>query len=184
MNDYITLDKVAEILPTKPNRSTVWRWCAKGVSIRGTDELVRMRFEHIEKIRVGEIYLQVFGKGDKQRLVPFPAPAFKAYEGYLRYRPECGYQEIFISVHTRRPLSKWDVNNVCDQLARRVELSKKLTPHLLRHTYATHLHLKGQPIEHINALLGHESLNTTKIYVHIDAGKLRRSVEELWSPDR
>ncbi len=78
-------------------------------------------------------------------------------------------------------MSKYNVNNVCDQLSKRVQLSKKLTPHLLRHTFATHLHLRGQPIEHINALLGHESLDTTKIYVHIDSGKLRESVQELVS---
>ncbi len=87
-----------------------------------------------------------------------------------------------MSLKTLRPMSKFDVNNVCDQLSRKIKLSKKLTPHLLRHTFATHLHLKGQPIEHINALLGHESLDTTKIYVHIDAGKLRSSVEELSKP--
>ena len=144
-------------------------------------ELVDMRFEHIEKVAENEIYLHVFGKGDKERLVPFPAPAFRAYEGYARFRPECPAQHVFISLRTLKPLSKFDVNNVCNQLNRRVELSKRMSPHLLRHTFATHLHLKGQPIEHINALLGHESLNTTKIYVHIDAGKLRESVEQLCS---
>ncbi|MFB3904934.1 MAG: tyrosine-type recombinase/integrase [Acidobacteriota bacterium] len=77
-------------------------------------------------------------------------------------------------------MSKFGVNSVCDRLHRMLKLSKKITPHLLRHTYATHLHLKGQPIEHINALLGHESMNTTKIYVAIDAGKLRTSVEQLY----
>ncbi|MDA2926575.1 tyrosine-type recombinase/integrase [Acidobacteria bacterium AH-259-G07] len=146
------------------------------------EELVNMRFEHIEKVSDTEIYLHVFGKGDKQRLLPFPAPAFEAYENYVRFRPECVCPQAFISLKTLQPMSKFDVNNVCDQLSRKVKLSKKLTPHLLRHTFATHLHLKGQPIEHINALLGHESLNTTKIYVHIDAGRLRRSVEELYRP--
>ncbi len=146
------------------------------------EELVNIRFEHIEKLADAEIYLHVFGKGDKQRLLPFPASAFQAYENYVRFRPECPTPEVFVSLKTLRPMSKFDVNNVCDQLSRKVKLSKKLTPHLLRHTFATHLHLKGQPIEHINALLGHESLDTTKIYVSIDAGKLRRSVEELSKP--
>jgi site-specific recombinase XerD len=142
-------------------------------------ELVGLRFEHIEKVAEGEIFLHVFGKGDKQRLVPFPEPAFAAYQNYVRFRPESAAPQVFVSLHTGRPLSLYDVNNVCRQLSRRVKLSKPLTPHLLRHSFATHLHLRGQPIEHINALLGHESLNTTKIYVHIDAGRLRSSVEEL-----
>jgi len=142
-------------------------------------ELVDLRFEHIEKVSDREVFLHVFGKGDKQRLVPFVEPAFAAYQNYVRFRPECPAPQVFVSSHTRRPLSRYDVNNVCRQLSRRVKLSKPLTPHLLRHTFATHLHLRGQPIEHINALLGHESLNTTKIYVHIDAGRLRSSVEEL-----
>lgn len=146
------------------------------------EELVGICFEHIEKITDKEIYLHIFGKGDKQRLVPFPRPAFEAYQNYVRFRPECPCKQVFISLKTLKPLSKFDLNNVCEQLNRKVELSKKLTPHLLRHTFATHLHLKGQPIEHINALLGHESLNTTKIYVSIDAGKLRSSVEELCKP--
>ena len=113
-------------------------------------ELVDIRFEHIEKVTDSEIYLHIFGKGDKQRLVPFPAPAFEAYEKYVRYRPESPFPHVFISLHTLHPMSKYDVNNVCAQLSKRVQLSKKLTPHLLRHTFATHLHLKGQPIEHIN----------------------------------
>jgi site-specific recombinase XerD len=146
------------------------------------EELVNICFEHIEKVTDTEIYLHVFGKGDKERLVPFPAPAFQAYADYVRFRPECPCRQVFVSLKNRLPLSKFDVNNVCDQLSRQVKLSKKLTPHILRHTFATHLHLKGQPIEHINALLGHESLNTTKIYVHIDAGRLRSSVEELCKP--
>jgi site-specific recombinase XerD len=146
------------------------------------DELVSIRYEHIEKIAEGEIYLHVFGKGDKQRMVPFAPPAFEAYKKYNQFRPECSSPFVFVSLRTLTPLSKYDVNEVCDQLNKRVELSKKLTPHVLRHTFATHLHLKGQPIEHINALLGHESLNTTKIYVHIDSGKLRDSVGELCKP--
>ncbi len=144
------------------------------------EELVNIQYEHIEKISESEIYLHVFGKGDKQRMVPFPPPAFEAYQAYNRFRPECATSKIFINLRTRQPMSKFGVNSVCDRLHRMLKLSKKLTPHLLRHTYATHLHLKGQPIEHINALLGHESMNTTKIYVAIDAGKLRTSVEQLY----
>ena len=94
-------------------------------------------------------------------MIPFPPPAFEAYQAYNRFRPECATPKIFINLKTRQPMSKFAVNSVCDHLHKRLKLSKKLTPHLLRHTYATHLHLKGQPIEHINALLGHESLNTT-----------------------
>jgi integrase/recombinase XerC len=127
-------------------------------------ELVDLRFEHIEKVSDREVFLHVFGKGDKQRLVPFVEPAFAACQHYLRFRPESPAPQVFVSLHTGRPLSLYDVNNVCRRLSRRLKLSKPLTPHVLRHTFATHLHLRGQPIEHINALLGHESLNTTKIY--------------------
>jgi site-specific recombinase XerD len=143
------------------------------------EELVGLRYEHIEKLADQEICLHVIGKGDKERLLPVPRPAWDAYEGYARYRPECPSQFIFISLKTHKPLSRYDVNSICRQLNRKVPLSRKLTPHVLRHTFATHLHLKGQPIEHINALLGHESLDTTRIYVHIDSGRLRRSVEQL-----
>ncbi|RPJ87277.1 MAG: hypothetical protein EHM18_01940 [Acidobacteria bacterium] len=127
------------------------------------EELVNIQYEHIEKISDTEIYLHVFGKGDKQRLVPFPPPAYEAYQAYNRFRPECATSKIFINLRTRQPMSKFGVNSVCDRLHRMLKLSKKLTPHLVRHTYATHLHLKGQPIEHISALLGHESLNTSLI---------------------
>ncbi len=144
------------------------------------EELVNITYEHIEKVTEGEIYLHVFGKGDKQRMIPFPPPAFEAYQAYNRFRPECPTPKIFINLKSRQPMSKFAVNSVCDRLHKRLKLTKKLTPHALRHSFATHLHLRGQPIEHINALLGHESLNTTKIYVHIDSGKLRESVEHLY----
>jgi|GEM_PF-3511926 len=144
------------------------------------EELVNMEYSHIEKISDSEIYLHVFGKGDKQRLIPFPPPAFEAYQAYNRFRPECATPKIFINLKTRQPMSKFAVNSVCDRLHKRLKMSKKLSPHVMRHSFATHLHLKGQPIEHINALLGHSSMNTTLIYVSIDAGKLRGSVEHLY----
>ena len=65
-----------------------------------------------------------------------PGPAFQAYEYYVRYRPESSFPHVFISLYTRHPMSKYNVNNVCDQLSRRLQLSKKLTPHLLRHSSA------------------------------------------------
>jgi site-specific recombinase XerD len=97
------------------------------------EELVSIRYEHIEKVAEGEIYLHVFGKGDKQRLVPFPAPAFEAYQRYNLFRPECPSSFVFISLKTRMPLSKYDVNAVCRRIHKRLQLSKKLTPHLLRY---------------------------------------------------
>ncbi|MFB3902057.1 MAG: tyrosine-type recombinase/integrase [Acidobacteriota bacterium] len=147
------------------------------------EELVNMEYSHIEKISDSEIYLHVFGKGDKQRMIPFPPPAFEAYQAYNRFRPECATPKIFINLKTRQPMSKFAVNSVCDRLHKRLKLSKKLSPHVVRHSFATHLHLKGQPIEHINALLGHSSMNTTLIYVSIDAGKLRGSVEHLYKKE-
>ena len=47
MNMYITLDEATELLPIKPNRSTIWRWCARGIYVRGVDEVVRMKFVRI-----------------------------------------------------------------------------------------------------------------------------------------
>jgi site-specific recombinase XerD len=96
-------------------------------------ELVDIRFEHIEKVSESEVYLHVFGKGDKQRMVPFPEPAHQACRRYLQKRPESSSRHVFVSLRSLEPLSRFDVNEVCRRLSQKVELSKKLTPHLLRH---------------------------------------------------
>ena len=130
------------------------------------EEVVNICFDHIEKASEDQIFLRV--PGTHERIVPFPEPAFTAYRNYVIFRPECPSRRVFISLRARLALSKFDLNKVCAQLAKKVTLSQKLTPQLLRQTFAMHLHLQGQPTEDIQVLLGHRSLRTTKRYIRKD----------------
>jgi site-specific recombinase XerD len=142
------------------------------------EELVSIRYEHIEKVAKGEIYLHVFGKGDKQRLVPFPAPAFEACQRYNLFRPECPSSFVFISLKTRIPLSKYDVNAVCRRIHKRLQLSKKLTPHLLRYFRATQWVMHGIDLRTVQELLGHSDIHTTMRYAHFAPAHATKSIIE------
>ncbi|HZD04024.1 MAG TPA: tyrosine-type recombinase/integrase, partial [Longimicrobiales bacterium] len=119
----------------------------------------------------------VRGKGSKERLVPVGRPAATAVARYLRdVRPrlERGKGEGRIFLNARgRPLSRMTVWSLVREGSRRAGLQKKVSPHTLRHTFATHLLQGGADLAAVQELLGHADISTTQIYTHIDREYLR-----------
>ena len=116
----------------------------------------------------------VHGKGSKERLVPVGGPARRAVGRYLReLRPELeggrgrGKGRVFLTARGR-PLSRMTVYNVVKDHAERAGIGKKVTPHTLRHTFATHLLQGGADLAAVQELLGHADISTTQIYTHVD----------------
>ncbi len=120
----------------------------------------------------------VIGKGDKQRTVPLGEPALKACHKYKEFR-EIMLREKEISTDTLflgrlgRPLSLRSINRIVSVYGLRAGL--KVTPHMLRHSFATHMLDNGADIRAIQELLGHEALSTTQMYTHITAGRLKEA---------
>lgn len=139
-------------------------------------ELVSLR---IADLFFGEGYIRVVGKGDKQRLVPISAVARDRIQRYLEDRRAVGgnMPTLFLS-NRGKALSRVMVFMILRQAARDAGITKRISPHTLRHSFATHLLEGGAGIRQVQELLGHESILTTEIYTHLDDNTLRRTVEE------
>ena len=119
----------------------------------------------------------VFGKGSKERLVPVGGPARRATEIYLREgrpRLERGKGEGMVFLNARgRPLTRMAVWNLVKQATERAGIRRKVSPHTLRHSFATHLLEGGADLAAVQELLGHADISTTQIYTHVDRAYLR-----------
>ena len=128
----------------------------------------------------GEGYIRVIGKGDKQRLVPLSPVARERIQLYLDERGTAASGEETVFLNNRgRSLTRVMVFTVIKQAALRAGIDKHISPHTFRHSFATHLLAGGASIRQVQELLGHENISTTEIYTHLDAGRLRETVEKL-----
>ncbi len=124
-----------------------------------------------------ERLLRVIGKGNRERLVPVGEKAMVAIDQWLAkgrpllVKPRTG-GEIFLGDHGRR-LTTARIWQIVQELAKLSGLSKKIWPHLLRHSFATHLLSHGADLRAIQEMLGHASLATTQIYTHVDQARLK-----------
>lgn len=127
----------------------------------------------------GEGYVRVLGKGDKQRLVPVSDAARRRIRAYLDVRcPARKSEEVLFLNRRGRKLSRVMVFMVIRQAAAAAGITKAVSPHTFRHSFATHLLEGGADIRQVQELLGHESILTTEIYTHLDRSHLRKTLEE------
>lgn len=139
-------------------------------------ELVGLNLDDVDFER-GTI--KVFGKGRKERLVPMNKLVRRALEEYLNVRPHVESKAVFLNKFGRR-LSGRSVENIVKKYVRRAGIGgKKISPHKLRHTFATLLHMKDVDILEIKDLLGHASITSTQIYTHTNPSRLRDAVGTL-----
>ncbi len=119
----------------------------------------------------------VWGKGAKERMVPLGGPALVALQRYLRdvrQGLDQGLSEGHVFLNRKGgPLSRTAIWNLVREAARAAGLSKKVSPHTLRHTFATHLLEGGADLVAVQELLGHADISTTQIYTHVDREYLR-----------
>jgi len=142
-----------------------------------------LRAEEIVNLDAAEIdfdseALRVTGKGSKTRIVPMGEPAQRALDRYLRQaRPALatGREEpaLFLSRRGRR-LSPSDVRRRLDRWVREAAVAGHVSPHTLRHSFATHLLEGGADLRSIQELLGHASVSTTQVYTRVEPGRLSR----------
>ena len=132
-----------------------------------------------------EQLVRVLGKGSKERIVPFGDFAAKAIAHYLEERERLGLaipekngsRPLFVSLNGRR-LSSRDVQRLVQRFRLNLSASRRITPHTLRHSFATHLLERGADLRSIQELLGHSSLSTTQKYTHVSLQHLRSEYEK------
>lgn len=128
-------------------------------------------------------YIVVEGKGNKQRIVPIGEVALHNMRLYLE-QSRCnmvikrGYEDILFLNRRGAQLTRVMVFYIIKQLCALAGIRKTVSPHTLRHSFATHLLEGGAHLRAIQQMLGHESITTTEIYVHIDRSRLRREILE------
>jgi len=144
---------------------------ASGVRV---SELISVRIRDLD---LEEGFAQVFGKGSKERLVPIGESAVRALRVYLReLRPvlERGAGKGVVFLNGRgTPLTRMGVWKILQLHVERAGIQKRVTPHTLRHTFATHLLEGGADLAAVQEMLGHADISTTQIYTHVDRQYLR-----------
>lgn len=139
----------------------------------------------MENLSLDEKTLRVIGKGNKMRLVPIGRSACEAIEAYLQHaRPTLvrarTRSEIFLSERGGK-LTTARVWQILKKIAERAGLSAAVYPHLLRHSFATHLLSNGADLRIIQEMLGHADIATTQVYTHVDQNRLK-SVHHRFHP--
>lgn len=125
--------------------------------------------------------LRVVGKGDKERMVPLPALAQRVVAGYCeKWRREiCKSQEKVLFLTSKgEAMSRWQVERAVKSTLAEYGVQGKTSPHVLRHTFATHLLGGGADMRDIQELMGHSSLSTTQIYTHNTAEELKKAYKK------
>lgn len=145
-----------------------------------------LRVSELCGLRLSDLYLdegfiRVLGKGGKQRLVPISPRAVKELELWMTDRTEIETKPgeddyIFLSKTRGRHLSRITIFRNLQILAEKAGITKQISPHTLRHTFATHLLEGGANLRAIQAMLGHAGIETTELYTHIDRSFLRQQV--------
>ena len=130
-------------------------------------------------LNVGDVdfisgFVRVYGKGRKERIVPVGENALKAIKKYLDTRPDVvASSPLFVNKDGKR-LSSTSVFLILLKMARRARFTRKIKPHMLRHSFATHLLNHGCDIRGVSQMLGHSDLSTTQIYTHLSIEHLKK----------
>ena len=131
-------------------------------------ELVNLKITDVDMKRC---VVKVFGKGSKERLVPFGETALDSLRSYLNEREQSSSKEIFLSNRGKKMTRVAFWQRVKIYLVRE-NLKNSISPHTLRHAFATHLLNRGADLRSVQLLLGHSDLSTTQIYTHIAKQRL------------
>ncbi|GJM19377.1 MAG: tyrosine recombinase XerC [Phycisphaeraceae bacterium] len=149
-------------------------------------ELVGLNFEDLD---LQNEALHVRGKGRKERIVPLGSHALGAIARYVDMLPtdsrfeaawqmrNSGEMPLFLNKHAKR-LSSRSVRRKLDKYLREVGLDPTISPHTLRHSFATHLLDNGADLRSVQELLGHQSLSTTQVYTHLSAQRVRDAYDD------
>jgi integrase/recombinase XerD len=129
-----------------------------------------------------EGFIRVLGKGNKERYVPIHKNAQRyitMYQKAIRSQilPHKGFEDTLFLNRRGKGLSRQMIFMILKDLAFKIDLKKKISPHTLRHSFATHLLQNGADLRAIQQMLGHESITTTEVYVHVDKSYLKQIVE-------
>ncbi|MDT0677541.1 site-specific tyrosine recombinase XerD [Autumnicola musiva] len=147
-----------------------------------------LRVSELTSLKISDLYfeegfIQVTGKGNKQRFVPISDYTQKFIEIYKAQRVHQNVEKdssdtLFLNRRGKK-LTRAMIFTIVKQLTQKAGIQKKISPHTFRHSFATHLLENGADLRAIQQMLGHESITTTEVYIHVDRSHLRKVMEEF-----
>lgn len=173
---YDEFEKIIRSIPIdtalgKRNYLIIELLYATGIRV---SELVNIKIKDITK---NEKSIRIIGKGNKERIVYYGEYAARALEDYLNNaRSELlknKNSDYLLVNHLGNKLTTAGIRDILEKIVMFASLKHKMSPHTLRHTFATHLLSEGADLRAVQELLGHESLSTTQIYTHVGLDRLR-----------
>ena len=179
----LTLDEINDMVAAiNPDKAEAQRDRAIIETLYGcglrVSELVDLE---MSKIYTEEGYLVVRGKGNKERMVPMSEVSIheitrylEEFRSYLNVKPDCA--NILFLNRRGGKLTRVRIFQIIKDLAEAAGIRKNISPHTLRHSFATHLLEGGANLRAIQQMLGHESITTTQIYIHLDRSSLREDI--------
>lgn len=179
---YLTINEVDQLLNFPLNTAFDYRnkamlevMYATGLRV---SELVNLEYSNVD---LYNSVIRVKGKGKKERLVPIGETASYYLKKYVEeYRNQLiikeNYNELFLNNHGK-PISRNGFNFILENIRIKTKIEKELTPHVLRHSFATHLLEGGADVRSIQEMLGHENISTTNIYTHVVDEILRENYD-------
>jgi integrase/recombinase XerD len=148
-----------------------------------------LRVSEVLSLRLSDLFfdegfIRVLGKGNKERFTPINHSTKKYINRYINnlrnhITPKKGFEDTLFLNRRGENLSRQMIFIIIKELAIKINLNKTISPHTLRHSFATHLLEGGADLRAIQQMLGHESITTTEIYVHLDRSYLKSVVEKF-----
>ena len=141
-------------------------------------ELISLR---LSDLFFKEEFIRVMGKGSKQRLVPIGEYTQRQISNYVNNHRNTlkiakGHSDFVFLNRRGKQLTRAMIFTIVTQVAKSAEFTKKVSPHTFRHSFATHLLENGANLRAIQAMLGHENITTTEIYVHVEKSHIRETL--------
>jgi integrase/recombinase XerC len=174
--DVPEIDDLMKLPPLTPlgRRDSAILELLYGTGVR-VSELTGVSLQNLD---LHEQYILVFGKGAKERIIPIGRMAVTALSSYLLesrpllYKKNAAATDALFLNYSGTPLSDRSVRRILDKYVELLAVHKRVTPHTLRHSFATHLLDNGADLRSVQELLGHVSLKTTQIYTHVSSERL------------
>ena len=148
-----------------------------------------LRVSEIINLKISDLFfeegfIRVLGKGNKQRFAPIHYTTQKYIQLYIntirnKITTKKGFEDTLFLNRRGKGLTRQMIFIILKDLAIKIELNKKISPHTLRHSFATHLLKNGADLRAIQQMLGHESITTTEIYMHVDRSHLAKVIEQF-----
>ena len=183
---YMTKDEISKFLEAVENSDEkqfalrnkammmIFLYC--GLRISGVRKL------NIDNIDLDDNVIRVIGKGDKERVIPLHQKVQEVLREYLNHRDDLfgstRTDALFLSQRGNR-ICQRQIANVVDYYVKKTDIDKNITPHKLRHSFASWFYTKTKDIRSLQHILGHNSISTTEIYTHTDQEHVRKQINSL-----